>query len=61
SAGAIELLRENPAKPRPGLDIRPLKGLRGMWRLRVGEFRGIYEREGSVLTFTRFADRSHVY
>ncbi|HEY6238936.1 MAG TPA: type II toxin-antitoxin system RelE/ParE family toxin, partial [Thermoplasmata archaeon] len=43
-AVAIELLRVDPDRPRPGLDIRPMKGLKGMWRLRVGEYRGIYQR-----------------
>ncbi|MCL4308615.1 MAG: hypothetical protein M1606_00810 [Candidatus Thermoplasmatota archaeon] len=43
------------------MDIRPLRGLKGMWRLRVGKFRGIYQREGSTIIFTRFAHRSSVY
>jgi mRNA-degrading endonuclease RelE of RelBE toxin-antitoxin system len=60
-SAAIGLLRENPGKPRPGLDVRPLRGLKGMWRLRVGDYRGIFQREGSTLTFTRFAHRSNVY
>ncbi|MCI4363557.1 MAG: type II toxin-antitoxin system RelE/ParE family toxin [Thermoplasmata archaeon] len=60
-AEAIELLRENAPKPRPGLDVRTLKGLKGMWRLRVGDYRGIYQREGSTATFTRFSHRSKVY
>ena len=58
---AIELLRLGPDRSRPGLDIRPLKGLKGMWRLRVGDFRAIYQRDGSTITFTRFAHRSTVY
>ena len=60
-AEAIALLQETPGRTRPGLDIRPLRGLKGMWRLRVGEFRGIYQREGSRIIFTRFAHRSSVY
>jgi addiction module RelE/StbE family toxin len=60
-AVAIDHLRENPTRPRPGLDIRPMKGLKGMWRLRVGEYRGIYQRDERTITFTRFAHRSQVY
>ena len=60
-AAAIDLLRSDPDHPRPGLDIRPMKGLKGMWRLRVGDYRGIYQRAPSSITFTRFAHRSTVY
>ena len=60
-ATAMALLQEASGRPRSGLDIRPLKGLRGMWRLRVGEYRGIYQRDGATVIFTRFAHRSSVY
>ena len=60
-AAAIELLRENPSRARPGLDVGPMKGLKGMWRLRVGEYRGIYQRDEWTITFTRFALQSNVY
>ena len=60
-AAAMALLQETPGRARPGLDIHPLRGLKGMWRLRVGEFRGIYQREGSTIIFTQFAHRSSVY
>ena len=60
-AVAIDLLREGPSRARPGLDIRPIKGLKGMWRLRVGEYRGAYQRDEGRVTFTRFAHRSQVY
>jgi mRNA-degrading endonuclease RelE of RelBE toxin-antitoxin system len=58
---ALEELRKDPRRPRPGVDIRPLKGLKGMWRLRVGDYRGIYQLEHDSVTFTRFAHRSKVY
>ena len=60
-AAAIEELRKDPRRARPGLDIRPLRGLKGMWRLRVGDFRGIYQLADDSVTFTRFAHRSKVY
>ena len=40
-AKAFELLAEEPTRPRPGLDIKPLRGVKGTWRLRVGDYRGI--------------------
>ena len=60
-AVAIEELRKDPRRPRPGVDIRSLRGLKGMWRLRVGDFRGICQLERDSATFTRFAHRSKVY
>jgi addiction module RelE/StbE family toxin len=60
-AAAIDRLREDPNRARPGLDIRPMKGLKGMWRLRVGDYRGIYQLDVGTITFTRFAHRSQVY
>ncbi len=60
-AAAIDRLREDPARARPGVDVRKLKGTGSAWRLRVGEYRGIYELEGDRIVFTRFAHRSKVY
>ncbi|MCI4337378.1 MAG: type II toxin-antitoxin system RelE/ParE family toxin [Thermoplasmata archaeon] len=60
-AAAIAELARDPRRARPGLDTRPLRGLRGMWRLRVGDFRGIYQVDAAVITLTRFAHRSSVY
>ena len=59
-AAAMGLLQETPGRARPGWDIRPLRGLMGMWRLRVGESQGFYQREGSTIIFPRFAHRSSV-
>ncbi|MFA5861119.1 MAG: type II toxin-antitoxin system RelE/ParE family toxin [Candidatus Thermoplasmatota archaeon] len=42
-------------------DVKKLKGTRATWRLRVGDYRGIFERNGDTCVFTRFAHRSHVY
>jgi mRNA interferase RelE/StbE len=58
---AIEELAEGPLRPRAGLDIRKLHGTRSTWRLRVGEYRGIFEAQKDRLVFTRFAHRSKVY
>ncbi len=60
-AAAFESLAEEPTRPRPGLDIKSLRGVKGTWRLRVGDYRGIYEVEPSKVRFTRFGHRSNVY
>ncbi len=60
-AAAFESLAEERTRPRPGLDIKPLRGVKGTWRLRVGDYRGIYEVEPGKVRFTRFGHRSNVY
>jgi mRNA interferase RelE/StbE len=59
-AKAFEELEKDP-RPRPGVDIRPLRGMKGAWRLRVGSYRGVYELEEGQLRFTRFGHRKDVY
>ena len=59
-AKAFEQLGQDP-RPRPGLDVRPLRGMKGAWRLRIGSYRGIYEKEEGQLRFTRFGHRKDVY
>lgn len=60
-AAAIDRLQEKPTRTRPGVDVKRLKGTRSAWRLRVGDYRGIYEVEGGQVVFTRFAHRSKMY
>lgn len=56
---AMERIQTNPFRARPGVGVKPLHG--GTWHLRIGEYRGIYEVQGKVVTFTRFGHRSTVY
>lgn len=42
-------------------DVKKLRGTKATYRLRAGEYRGIYERVGEKAIFTRFAHRSRVY
>ncbi len=58
---AFELLAEGPTRPRPSLDVKALRGVKDTWRLRVGDYRGIYEVEPGKIRFTRFGHRSTVY
>ncbi len=60
-AEAIEKVAEDPGRPRSGVDIKRLHGTKTTWRLRVGDFRGIYELVEGRVVFTRFAHRSKVY
>ena len=53
-ASAFKSLAEGPTRPRPGLDVKPLRGVKDTWRLRVGDYRGIYEVEPEKVRFTRF-------
>ena len=52
---------EKGLKPRPGLDIKPLRGMKGAWRLRVGSYRGVFEMETGQVRFTRFGHRKDIY
>ncbi|HLB68384.1 MAG TPA: type II toxin-antitoxin system RelE/ParE family toxin [Thermoplasmata archaeon] len=58
---AFEALAEEPSRAGPGLDVKPLRGVKATWRLRVGDYRGIYEVEPGKVRFTRFGHRSNVY
>lgn len=57
----INALADDPFRPRAGVDIKQLKGTRSLYRLRVGDYRGIYEVEGGREIFTRFGHRSKIY
>jgi mRNA interferase RelE/StbE len=58
---AIDQLATDPRKARTGVDIKRLHGTKSTWRLRVGDYRGIYELVEDRVVFTRFAHRAKVY
>jgi mRNA interferase RelE/StbE len=60
-SAAFELLQLDPRRSRPGCDVRLLSGAANAWRLRVGDYRGIYAIEESKIVFTRFGHRKDVY
>ena len=60
-ASAFELLEEIPTQAGPGCDVRRLSGIATAWRLRVGDYRGVYAVIGQDVIFTRFGHRSTVY
>lgn len=60
-ATAIDAVAAAPRRARAGADVKKLRGTKATWRLRVGDWRGIYEVEGDAVVFTRFAHRSKVY
>ena len=59
-AKALGELAKDP-RPRPGLDVKPLRGMKGAWRLCIGSYQGIYEVEERQVRFTRLGHRSNVY
>ena len=59
-ARAFDDLEKGP-KPRPGFDIKPLRGMKGTWRLRVGSYRGVFEMEAGQVRSTRFGHRKDIY
>jgi len=62
-AKVFQLLEEDPYRPRPGCDIRVVKGHSGVKAIRVGAYRGIYEvrDEEQEVRFTKFGHRGSVY
>ncbi len=58
---AIDDLARDPNHARAGVDIKKLHGTKATWRLRIGDYRGIYELIDDRVVFTRFAHRSKVY
>lgn len=58
---ALDRLAAGEIRPQPGLDIKRLQGRPGLWRLRVGRFRGIFEVDAERIVFTKFGDRSAIY
>ena len=59
----MRLLREDPMKPRSGLDIRRLQASGGAFRLRVGVYRVFYVvfPADGVVVVTDVRHRSHAY
>lgn len=55
---AIDALAEQ--WPVTRLDVKRLHGS-DAWRLRVGEYRAVFQPVDGMLVFTRFAHRSQVY
>lgn len=60
-SGAFALLEVDPRRRRAGCDVRMLSGVANAWRLRVGDYRGIYAVEGDDIVFTKFGHRRSVY
>jgi mRNA interferase RelE/StbE len=60
-SAALALLEVDPRRRRAGCDVRMLSGVANAWRLRVGDYRGIYAIEGGDVVFTRFGHRRSVY
>ena len=59
----FELLEEDPYRPRPGCDIRVVRGYPRLKAVRVGAYRGLYEvlEDSREVWFTKFGHRGTVY
>ena len=62
-AKTFGMLEEDPYRPRPGCDIRILKGHPHVRAIRVGDYRGIYEvvEDVRAVWFTKFGHRRSIY
>ncbi len=62
-AAVFLMLEQDPYRPRPGCDIRVLKGHPRVRAIRVGAYRGIYEvvEQEKTVWFTKFGHRGSVY
>ena len=60
---AFAMLEEDPYRPRPGCDIRVVKGHPRIKAVRVGEYRGLYEvvEQEKIVWFTKFGHRHSIY
>jgi mRNA interferase RelE/StbE len=58
---ALDQVEIDPFRARPGVDIRPLAHGRGIWRLRVGDYRALYVVRGRIIEATRICHRSSAY
>ena len=55
-------LADDPFRPRPKADIKPLRGPnRNYYRLRIGEYRAIYVVEGDKVLVAKILARSKAY
>lgn len=59
----LQVLEEDPFKPRPLADIKKLKGCRNpdIYRLRVGDFRVAYVIEGNIVKIAKVFLRGKGY
>ena len=57
----FKAVETDPYRPRPGCDIRILKGHSDIRAVRVGEYRAIDEVVKTEVWFTKFGHRSTVY
>lgn len=59
----VSSLQENPCETNTGLDIKPMEGARNIYRLRIGDYRLVYEvyHETLVILFVNINSRGDIY
>ena len=61
---ALKRLRTDPREPRPGVDIKKLVGIKGgadLFRLRIGDYRVIYEVSEGKVWVSEIIKRGNAY
>lgn len=63
SISALDELALDPLTPRPGFDVKPLTGIPGMYRLRIGTWRLLYrvDLQGRRVYVTTISKRATAY
>ncbi|MHB1435491.1 MAG: type II toxin-antitoxin system RelE family toxin [Thermoplasmata archaeon] len=51
----------DPMTPRPGVDIKRMKGVSQVWRLRVGDYRALYEFDDRAVRVLEIGSRGNFY
>jgi len=60
----LDEFEKNPIKPRPGFDVKPIKGFPGnVYRLRIGNYRILYsvDNNDKIVRITTISHRSGAY
>jgi mRNA interferase RelE/StbE len=60
----LDEFENNPIKPRPGFDVKPIKEFPGnIYRLRIGDYRVLYsvDNNNKIIRITTVVHRSGVY
>ena len=58
---AFDLLVRNPTGWDPALNLRPVVGRPGLWRLAVGRWRAFYRVDGDLIRIVAFRHRASAY
>jgi mRNA-degrading endonuclease RelE of RelBE toxin-antitoxin system len=58
---AFAVLEEEGVRRLPGLDVRQMRNYRNVWRIRIGDYRGVFRLDGDEIRFVKFGHRRTIY